>query len=67
MNTVTISHIEERLAHLSPSELSTVFEFVSFLVERRAASEPLHTMLATEDVLRRDWDSPEEDAAWRDL
>lgn len=25
------------------------------------------TMLATEAVLRRDWESPEEDAAWSDL
>ena len=30
-------------------------------------SETLQTMLATEAVLRRDWDSPEEDEAWADL
>lgn len=32
-----------------------------------AASEALATMLATEAVLRRDWDRPEEDGAWTDL
>jgi len=26
-----------------------------------------HTMLASEAVLARDWDQPEEDAAWVDL
>jgi hypothetical protein len=30
-------------------------------------SEALATMLATEAVLRRDWDRPEEDSAWTDL
>ncbi|MCE7944328.1 MAG: hypothetical protein DYG95_22340 [Chlorobi bacterium CHB1] len=29
--------------------------------------EAYETMLASEDVLRRDWDSPEEDAAWENL
>jgi len=31
------------------------------------ASEALATMLATEAVLRRDWDRPEEDGAWTGL
>jgi len=30
-------------------------------------SEAYQTMLASEDVLRRDWDDPEEDALWADL
>ena len=48
-----------------------VLDFVEFLrskVTRR--SEPSgasQTMLAAEAVLRRDWDSPDEDAAWSDL
>lgn len=29
--------------------------------------ETYQTMLASEDVLRRDWDTPEEDVAWADL
>ncbi len=63
----TITHIEERLRQLSPEQLATVFDFVSYLAERRPASESLQTMLATEQVLRRDWKSPEEEAAWADL
>jgi hypothetical protein len=30
-------------------------------------SEAYETMLASEDVLRREWDSPEEDEAWANL
>ena len=30
-------------------------------------SEAFQTMLASESVLRRDWDRPEEDMAWADL
>lgn len=48
-----------------------VLDFVGFLrskvKERSEPSEALQTMFATEAVLRRDWDSPEEDAAWSDL
>ena len=32
-----------------------------------AFSESMQTMLASEAVLRREWDDPEEDAAWADL
>jgi len=30
-------------------------------------SEAYQTMLASENILHRDWDSPEEDAAWANL
>ncbi|MFN8637645.1 MAG: DUF2281 domain-containing protein [Chloroflexota bacterium] len=64
---VTHAQVEEQLRRLSPEQLDAVYEFVSFLAERRRASESLATMLASESVLRRDWDRPEEDAAWSDL
>ncbi|NKQ36016.1 MAG: type II toxin-antitoxin system Phd/YefM family antitoxin [Chloroflexi bacterium] len=35
--------------------------------KRRAKAETLATMLASERVLAREWDTPEEDAAWADL
>jgi hypothetical protein len=63
----TISRIEDQLRKLSPDKLSTVFDFVSNLVERESLSESFQTMLASEQVLRRDWETPEEDAAWADL
>lgn len=74
MDTVTIPQIEERLAKLSPERLRVVYDFVSYLVEREQRqfdlltdSDAFQTMLASEVVLRRDWDTPEEDAAWAHL
>jgi hypothetical protein len=67
MQTPTIAQIEERLRLLPPEKLSVVFDFVSFLAQRQLASEAFQTMLASEAVLRREWDRPEEDEAWRDL
>ncbi len=63
----TVSRIKVQLRKLSPDKLATVFDFVSYLVERQGVSESFQTMLASEQVLRRDWDTPEEDAAWADL
>jgi hypothetical protein len=34
---------------------------------RAVYSEAYDTMLASEQVLRRDWEDPEEDAIWADL
>lgn len=48
-----------------------VLDFVEFLHSKARQHSDLpeisETMLASEAVLRRDWDSPEEDAAWSDL
>ncbi|MBM4030384.1 MAG: DUF2281 domain-containing protein [Planctomycetes bacterium] len=67
METVTIPQVEEQLRRLSPDKLVVVYDFVSYLIERAATSEAFQTMLASEEVLARDWDTPEEDEAWADL
>jgi len=74
MASVTIAEIDERLRRLPPEKLPVVYDFVSYLLEREVADLPAAdagdaraTMLASEAVLRRDWDRPEEDAAWADL
>ncbi len=67
MEGVTIAQIEERLRELHPDKLAVVLDFVSYLTERQRSSGALDTMLASEAVLRRDWDTPGEDAAWADL
>ena len=76
MLAVTISQIEEKLQLLSPERLTVVLDFVSYLAERETNAslgwqqtgfEAFQTMLASEAVLRRDWERPEEDAAWADL
>ena len=74
MASVTIAEIDERLRQLPSAKLPVVYDFVSYLLERDVADLPAAdasdaraTMLATEAVLRRDWDRPEEDAAWAHL
>ncbi len=74
MASVTIAEIDERLRKLPAEKLPVVYDFVSYLLERDVAdllaadaSDARATMLATEAVLRRDWDRPEEDAAWAHL
>ena len=74
MPPVTIAEIDERLRHLPPEKLMVVYDFVSYLLERDlvdllldADTNARATMLASEAVLRRDWDRSEEDAAWAHL
>ncbi len=71
---ITISRIEDRLRRLTADGLEAVYDFISCLQDRDGAelpattdSDPFQTMFASEKVLRRDWDRPEEDAAWADL
>lgn len=73
MLTAAIPQITERLLELPAEKLVVVYDFVSYLVDREREdtreqfSEAFQTMLASEAVLRRDWDRPEEDEAWADL
>jgi len=74
MQTVTIPQIVERLQQLSDERLLVVYDFVSYLADREGGktsieetSEAWQTMLASEAVLRRDWERPEEERAWEDL
>ncbi len=74
MQPVTISQIDSRLKRLPPDKLVVVYDFVSYLLkleqdlrQREEPSEAFQMMLASEAVLRRDWDRPEEDEAWADL
>lgn len=74
MPTITVADIDDRLRYLSPEKLVVVYDFISYLIERDQAnllqdqdSGAHATMLATEAVLRRDWDRSEEDAAWAHL
>lgn len=72
MPSVTITEIDERLRYLPPDKLIVVYDFVAYLLERGATGvltdvDACDTLLASEAVLRRDWERPEEDAAWADL
>ena len=76
MGLTDITQITNRLRQLPADKLAEVYDFVNFLFEQEESKMMLReksqdyaidTMLASEDVLRRDWDTPEEDAAWADL
>ncbi len=74
MQSVTVSQITERLRALPAEKLAVVYDFVSYLSEREvseilreSATKTIEFMFASESVLRRDWDRPEEDAAWANL
>ncbi len=74
MHTVTIAEITGRLRKLPAEKLVVVYDFVSYLSERElgkilrdGATRAAEFMFASEAVLRRDWDRPEEDAAWASL
>ncbi|MCX7837984.1 MAG: hypothetical protein N2559_00790 [Anaerolineae bacterium] len=74
MQVVTIPDIVERLQRLPPDKLVVVYDFVSYLFERETGqvftqklSEAFQTMLASESILKRDWERPEEDIAWVNL
>jgi hypothetical protein len=63
MASVDVAEITEQLRELPEEKLAIVHEFVSRPAEAGEMSEGLKTMLASEAVLRCDWDRPEEDAA----
>jgi hypothetical protein len=73
MQIVTRPQLNERLKQLPPDKLAVVYDFVAYLSERNLSlklqetSEAYQTLLASEEVLQRDWDRPEEDEAWADL
>lgn len=73
MTAVTLREIDERLRQLPPEKLIVVYDFISYLIERDSASllTPIdhvrESAIAAEPILRRDWDLPEEDAAWAHL
>jgi hypothetical protein len=50
-----------------PAEcLGEVLDFIGFIKQKQFKNIS-ETMLMSEDALARDWDSPEEDAAWAAL
>ncbi len=69
-----IAAITESLRKLPADKRAVVYDFVSYLLSRETTRvlresnrEVYEVMLAAKDVLHRDWDTPEEDAAWADL
>ncbi|GAB4396230.1 MAG: hypothetical protein OHK0052_17280 [Anaerolineales bacterium] len=74
MQTVTIVEITEKLRKLPVEKLAVVYDFISYLSDREpdeilpnTATKSIELMFASESVLGRDWNMPEENAAWQNL
>ncbi|CAN2048865.1 DUF2281 domain-containing protein [Candidatus Magnetomoraceae bacterium gMMP-1] len=74
MHSVTIPQINEKLKCLSEDKLIVVFDFISYLTEKKmdnilyeSDSTTIECMYASEQVLAKDWNLPEEDEAWANL
>lgn len=58
--------IDQELAQL-PDELQReVYDFVRFLKDK-VREEPFNGLALSESALAKDWEAPEEDAAWQSL
>ena len=57
--------IEKEIADLPEQLQRKVYDFAVRLKNNR--DEPINGAVLSESVLARDWNSPEEDAAWQNL
>ncbi|HRK16763.1 MAG TPA: DUF2281 domain-containing protein [Prosthecobacter sp.] len=62
----TMQSIEQEIAALPEPQQREVYDFVRFL-RFKTQDDHFAGLLASETVLARDWDTPEEDAAWASL
>jgi hypothetical protein len=69
MEVLTMSNRNEVLREIDslPAKyLGEVLDFIGYIKQKQMNNIP-ETMLMSEDSLARDWNSPEEDAAWANL
>jgi hypothetical protein len=62
----TIELIQQELEGLPESLQREVYDFARFL-KSKSDGESFNGLLASEAVLARDWNTPEENAAWANL
>lgn len=44
-----------------------IYKIIHSIINEPRTSEAYQLMLASEEVLKKEWDTPEEDEAWQDL
>jgi hypothetical protein len=59
--------IFKEIERVPEQHLPEVLDFIRSLEEGRISKEKIGTAIASESSLRKDWLSPEEDKAWKDL
>jgi hypothetical protein len=62
----TRERIEKEVAKLPEALQREVFDFARFL-RTKQAEEQFNGLLLSESALGKDWNTPEEDAAWANL
>ena len=69
MSSVTLEQVEEQLRQLSPEQLTVVSQFIASMTYLQHDMDEEHRdlLLAAQSSLRKDWETPEEDSAWRHL
>ena len=58
--------IEKEIAAMPETLQREVYDFARFLRSKKG-DEPFNGLLLSESALAKDWDTPEEDAAWASL
>lgn len=66
MTTLTKNIIIEELKDIPDEFASEILDFIKFKKIQKK-SEKIHTHFASENSLAKDWLTPEEDEAWKDL
>ncbi len=60
--------LSEEIKKTPENLLKELYDFLLFLkYKKQHAPDEVKTHLASEKVLSRDWDTPEEDEAWKSL
>ena len=63
--------LAQEIQTLPAAYINEVIDFVSWIKQRKLTGKRLsqipETMLISETVLSKDWDTPEEDEAWANL
>lgn len=70
MQPITVEEIDSKLQTLSKDKLAAVYHFVSYLADSDLKMSDISAkelMFATESLIAKEWNTPEEDKAWADL
>lgn len=70
MQTITVEEIDRKLQTLSAEKLTAVYHFVSYLADGDFEMSDISAkemLFASETLIAKDWNTPEEDKAWADL
>ena len=70
MQTITVEKIDSKLQTLTQDKLVAVYHFVSYLADSDLQMSDVSAndlIFASESLIAKDWDTPEEDEAWAHL